>query len=312
MHTIVAQNDYFPFGLKHENPNLAQHTSNRYLYNGKEEQTTGGVDLLDYGARMYDPVTARFGKPDRFAEKYYNLSSYGYVAGNPIRNIDINGDSINVSKILEYDSSNDTNYLQETINDLGSQTGLTYSVNGTNMLTYAKNADGSPIIATDADGNAIGSAYARNLMMFMMNQTGIVDITMETNMGSGVRRSSPNTINLNPNQINSFINGSVGVDSRTLGWGMTLMHETFHTTLGGGLRDTPNLIHPYGTVVANMNHIRSDLNAQGGNYGQRLSYIAWATSPQHNAYVPFSLTAKMTMELKLELSLPLKYIWFKP
>lgn len=33
---------------------------------------------------------------DRFAEKYYHLSPYSYAAGNPIRNIDINGDSIRV------------------------------------------------------------------------------------------------------------------------------------------------------------------------------------------------------------------------
>ncbi len=29
-------------------------SNNRYGYNGKEEQTTGDLEYLDYGARMYD------------------------------------------------------------------------------------------------------------------------------------------------------------------------------------------------------------------------------------------------------------------
>ncbi len=91
LHTIVAQNDYFPFGLKHENTNLAQHTSNRYLYNGKEEQTTGGVDLLDYGARMYDATLGRWHSVDPMATNYTNYSPYVYCANSPIRMIDPNG-----------------------------------------------------------------------------------------------------------------------------------------------------------------------------------------------------------------------------
>ncbi|MGK6353560.1 RHS repeat-associated core domain-containing protein [Parapedobacter sp. DT-150] len=53
----------------------------------------------DYGARFYDPVIARFGTQDRFAEKYYDMSPYQYAALNPIRFIDINGDSISVNLV---------------------------------------------------------------------------------------------------------------------------------------------------------------------------------------------------------------------
>lgn len=34
---------------------------------------------------------------DRFAEKYYSHSPYSYAVGNPVRYIDVNGDSVNIS-----------------------------------------------------------------------------------------------------------------------------------------------------------------------------------------------------------------------
>jgi len=51
-------------------------------------------DLYDYGARMYDPWLGRFPTHDRFAEKYFSLSPYGYAANNPLKYIDHNGDSL--------------------------------------------------------------------------------------------------------------------------------------------------------------------------------------------------------------------------
>ncbi len=88
---VLAHNDYYAFGLKHENPNLANHTSNRYLYNGKEEQTTGGVDLLDYGARMYDATLGRFNGLDNLSEKRFGISAYVYCSNNPVNRIDLDG-----------------------------------------------------------------------------------------------------------------------------------------------------------------------------------------------------------------------------
>jgi len=100
---LVKQvSSYYPFGMNIKGlstltPGLSEesiYTPNEYLYNGKMFQDELGLDWLDYGARMYDAVLGRFMAVDRFAEKYYELSLYQYVANNPICNIDVNGDSI--------------------------------------------------------------------------------------------------------------------------------------------------------------------------------------------------------------------------
>ena len=64
---------------------------NRYRYNGKEEQAFAGLPYFDYGARMYDPATARWLSPDPLAEQYRSLSPYSFCAGNPINYVDPDG-----------------------------------------------------------------------------------------------------------------------------------------------------------------------------------------------------------------------------
>ena len=89
---IIQSDDYYPFGLAHNQQPLRLF-KNKYLYNNKELQTDLGLNLYDYGARFYDPSIARFGTQNRFAEKYYSANPYHYVLNNPINSIDINGDS---------------------------------------------------------------------------------------------------------------------------------------------------------------------------------------------------------------------------
>lgn len=111
-------------------------TAPRYTYNGKEHDKSFGFNMIDYGARMYDPTMAMWTQVDPMAEKYYGISPYVYCAGNSINSIDPDGreklnwlnlsSPANMNQSLEYKRFNDD---KNTINIWahGNELGLTLS-----------------------------------------------------------------------------------------------------------------------------------------------------------------------------------------
>ena len=83
---ILEQNDYLPYGTKSSTSSLSTNSAFRYRYADKEEQRFGAFDsqLLDFGARYYDPWSCQWTAVDPMAEKYYGMTTYGYCAGNPV------------------------------------------------------------------------------------------------------------------------------------------------------------------------------------------------------------------------------------
>ncbi|WP_163223410.1 RHS repeat domain-containing protein [Bacteroides sp. 214] len=90
----VQFNDYYPFGLPFAESYSTIQGAQPYKYNGKELDMLHGLNWYDYGNRMMAPDLPILTTPDRFAEKYYSKSPYAYVANNPVKYVDLRGDSI--------------------------------------------------------------------------------------------------------------------------------------------------------------------------------------------------------------------------
>ena len=87
-------NHFYPFGLNMEGNWNGANGNNKYTYNAKEWNDDFGLGLSDYGARWYQSDAPHWLSIDPLAEKYYSLAPYNYVANNPLKYIDPDGQDI--------------------------------------------------------------------------------------------------------------------------------------------------------------------------------------------------------------------------
>ncbi|WP_278985295.1 RHS repeat domain-containing protein [Segatella bryantii] len=90
---VEASYNYYPFGntFDHFGELYASSIIQPYRYNGKEYDSMYGLEMYDYGARLYDPLVGRWFSIDPLSEKYYSISPYVYCADNPVKHVDPDG-----------------------------------------------------------------------------------------------------------------------------------------------------------------------------------------------------------------------------
>ena len=134
---ILEQNDYLPFGTKIQNPNHAAiPMGNRWRYAGKETQHFGSLNLslLDFGARMYDPFTARWTSVDRLAQDYPTYGPASFCVGNPVLYRDPDGNDLVLFGTDGSCLTVETVLIDWTYN-LNINWGGTYTLNGNEALS---------------------------------------------------------------------------------------------------------------------------------------------------------------------------------
>lgn len=87
---VIQRNGYYAYGGPYGdwNPNVDVQPL-KFL--GKEWDHQHGLDLYDFGARLYDPAVGRWTTMDPLCEKYYSVSPYAYCHNNPVNRIDPDG-----------------------------------------------------------------------------------------------------------------------------------------------------------------------------------------------------------------------------
>ena len=85
--------NYYPFGAEFGDGSAKNYNQKR-KYNGKEFDNMHGLNTYDYGARQYNPVTARWDRMDPLAENYSRVSPYVYCLNNPVKYIDPDGNKV--------------------------------------------------------------------------------------------------------------------------------------------------------------------------------------------------------------------------
>jgi hypothetical protein len=75
-------------------------------------------------------------------------------------------------------------------------------------------------------------------------------------------------INMNPDQVLSWINGvQGGLDPLSVGWGINIMHEIYHTKFGFSIGHEEEIFGDVGNVESQANKIRNQLGLP-----ERMSY----------------------------------------
>lgn len=163
---ILEEDNYYPFGMKHNNYNISQKTyiknglgdatistcngcpvDYKYKYNGKEFQDELGLNFYDYGARNYDPAIGRWMNVDPLAEVSRRFSPYTYANNNPIFFIDPDGrytsqfDNMNPNQGSDQDNRRG-NYYELGAGASISEEGISGAINDPST-DVIKNADGT-------------------------------------------------------------------------------------------------------------------------------------------------------------------------
>ena len=269
--TVIEASDYYPFGKRIPSPAAgsaavsesavtepaevtesleatvaltgsatvatAPTSPNRWLFSGKESQSflSAAIPLLDFGARMYDPLTARWTAQDPLAEKYYAVSPYAYCSANPVNIVDPNGLAW---KPLYYNGeyvgyewiSNDDAYENGQLKDGYYEQAIFFTATGT-QGSFDKdskyNIGTSTAFVYLADGSIMAynaSTYPADLDKFPTVPEGLYEAKVGKHKGSydALRLSEIGTENFYANRIDLDNENPAFSDGRTYAQGINI------------------------------------------------------------------------------------------
>ncbi|MES2662736.1 MAG: RHS repeat-associated core domain-containing protein [Pseudomonadota bacterium] len=132
--------DFDPWGIQLQTGSYAG-PDNRWRLQGKEKESTFGLNRISFGARTYNPTIGRFDSVDPLAKNHLNESVYSYAGNNPVLNIDPDGqDWYEYNENAIWRSGNDKEYKSES-GDIYKNVGANYTMTfGNTSYSYEQNS----------------------------------------------------------------------------------------------------------------------------------------------------------------------------
>jgi len=273
----TQRDDYLPFGM--EVNKYVVSPKNEYLYNKKELQEETGQ--YDYGARFYDPVIARWSVVDRYAEKYQHISPYGYASNNPIRYMDMNGDSIIISTAVTHAGTanpQSTRQLGDThVKSVGAQ--LTSSTNVNVNVNVVENLSAA-FVGSTPQTNIETQNPGLEREVDAHEKGHVAQITQGANM--------PVTINITiDGKVTKFTGAADVVILKATDAFNTSTDATKMNSSAQGTFLNSNVISPvYSQMRANINTLTQGPNAENDADNRASSQLGASTIKYNNGKTP--------------------------
>ena len=256
----VQNNSYYPFGLPMATASDSIQGLQSYKYNGKEFERKDGLNWMDYGARHYDVQVGRFTTVDPLAEKYYSVSPYAYCNNNPMRNVDLRGDTITTIINTVVTNPDGTTSIQHNTYQYKQDVNGNYGFVDANGQMYSGSDQFVVNLTSALNSLQTGGSAGKSLVNNLMNNSKSVEIVK----GRNTADSNGSFIKWNPNSTTGGMNEN-GTETRPsyigLGHEMAHIQDIWNGTVDNSAWVTVNGINipkseQYATHVENL--IRSE------------------------------------------------------
>ena len=129
---VIQKINYYPFGAQFCDGSTDSNVQS-HKYNGKEFDKMHGLNTYDYGARQYNPITARWDRMDPLCEDYYPHSPYIYCLNNPVNMSDPDGRSPIIGAIVGAAVELGTQLIENYDTEISITDNLIQNINWTNV-----------------------------------------------------------------------------------------------------------------------------------------------------------------------------------
>ena len=138
---IVEENQYYPFGLKHETHNSSN--AYQYKYQGQEWQNELRLNIYFFKFRMSDPAIGRFLQVDPLSDGYVYNSTYAFAENKVVANYELEG--LEAKLAIHGEGAGGTGYTKSDINAFHARAS---SLEKNNGYSAEKVSNGSELLSS--------------------------------------------------------------------------------------------------------------------------------------------------------------------